>query len=266
MRPIGNSISPASQLRFSPGGQWLAAGGDDYRIRIWDLTTERVQFCPFKGLIGVDCGFSPNDTFLSVISKEAKTITFWRVQAGRIVCVREYDNPTCVVFSSDERSVLAAGSGCDAEMLEMPRRGEALWATGLGYTWGLTSSTDGKWLAWLGRKIGEDLRIGSPELKALQVPNRRDRIFIELPDTPQVHTTEIIFSPDARQIAAVGEGGTLVWNLEDGTEHSGSGSPAWASSGSGPPASKLLENPKIAAGAGGGLRVRLPAPTDAGLP
>lgn len=260
MRPIGDSISPASQVRFSPGGHWLTAVGDDYRIRIWDLSTERVQFCPYKGLVAVECGFSPNDTFLSVISREAKTITFWRVQSGQIVCVREYDNPTCVTFISDERSVLAASSGCDAEMLEMPRRGEALWATGLGYTWGLTFSTDGKWLAWLGRKIGADLRIGSPELKALQVPTGAVVFSSELPDTPEVHATEIIFSPDAKQIAAVGESGRLVWNLESGTEYPGSGLPAWASSGSGSPASKLLENPGIAAARRRGFKSAIASP------
>ena len=243
MRPIGNSILPTSLPRFSPGGRWLAAAGDDYRIRIWDLTTQSVQFCPYKGLIGVDYGFSPKDTYLSIISKEAKSITFRHVQSGEVVFVREYDKPAIALFSSDEDLVLAASSDCDAEMLEMPRRGEALWGIGLGYTWVLNFSPDGQWLAWIGRKFEADLRIGSPGINLIKVQTGAIAWSVELSNTPQVHATEIVFGPEVKQIAAVGDGGVRVWDLDGGAEHSASPAPTWATPGSARPVSELLEAP-----------------------
>ena len=198
MKAWSDSISPAGRVRFSPDGRWLAAVGDDFRIRIWDVETQHEQAVPYEGLLGVDFGFSPHDSFLSIASDEAKSVTLWHVPSRQQLCVLRRDNPSAIAFSDDERLVITASAGTSAEMLEMPRGDEALWSAGLGQTRSLTFSPDGRWLAWTGRRIEGDLRvIGPPALVVLEGRSADVALSAELAD----EALEAVFDPDGLEIA-----------------------------------------------------------------
>ncbi|KAG4444052.1 hypothetical protein IFR05_000512 [Cadophora sp. M221] len=96
---------------FSPDGNKLASGSDDYTIRVWDITTGQVQYT-LKGHLGVVLSvvFSPNKSKLASGSNDC-TVRVWDIATGQAKYALEghLGGVTSVVFSPDG-SKLASGS------------------------------------------------------------------------------------------------------------------------------------------------------------
>jgi WD40 repeat protein len=83
--------APVGDVAFSPDGQWLAAGSDDNKIRLW-RTANYELVKTFEGHAHYVNGiaFSPAERgHLLVSGSHDKTVGIWDVQSGQLVKLLE---------------------------------------------------------------------------------------------------------------------------------------------------------------------------------
>jgi WD40 repeat protein/serine/threonine protein kinase len=106
-------VSQIHALAFSPDGRWLAAGGDDRVIRIWDAATGKpLTQCRGHTSKVMFIGFRQDGARL-VTAGHDSTVRQWDVQTGREV-EPPYDRHTAEVFaavySPDGQRIASAGA------------------------------------------------------------------------------------------------------------------------------------------------------------
>ncbi len=97
-------------IAFAPDGRSVASGSRDLTMKLWDARTgaERAVFNGHTGWVR-SVAFSPDGKTLASGGLD-KTIKVWDVATGKERSITLADNPQCVTFSPDGRS-LFAGSG-----------------------------------------------------------------------------------------------------------------------------------------------------------
>lgn len=99
-------------LQWSPDGRWIASGGYDSKIVLWD-PTNRKPVRSFDGHNGAvfSIAFHPSGTVLASASAD-QTIKLWRVRDGaRLDTLKEPQGEQyCVSFTADGSRILAAGA------------------------------------------------------------------------------------------------------------------------------------------------------------
>ena len=69
-------------MAFSPDGRYFAAGGGDFRLRVWDAKTGKMRFIGATGSSICDVNFSPDSKTLVCVSPGAG-VSIWDVETGR---------------------------------------------------------------------------------------------------------------------------------------------------------------------------------------
>jgi WD40 repeat protein len=98
-------------LAISPDGKWLATGGRDGVVRVWDAASDQLVRTFVQSPAGstVDLlQFSPNGQMLAAAAGDRKKINVWQVADGQIV-VTIADNATSVAFSPDGQEIVLDG-------------------------------------------------------------------------------------------------------------------------------------------------------------
>jgi WD40 repeat protein len=107
---VGGDMS-VTRVQYSPDGRWLASGGEDHMIRIWEPSAEN-EVRTLQGHKGAVRGlaFSPDSKLLASASEDG-TIRTWDVETGKEgkVLNGHVDGVSSVAFVPDGRSLASAG-------------------------------------------------------------------------------------------------------------------------------------------------------------
>jgi WD40 repeat protein/serine/threonine protein kinase len=98
--------------RFSPDGQWIATGGEDNAVRLWNVRTGQSQGGPLVHRNKVrSIAFSPDSRLLASASRDG-TFAVWEVATGELIVSdrREDGALNWIGFWSGGREVLTASA------------------------------------------------------------------------------------------------------------------------------------------------------------
>ncbi len=212
---IGAFSGPLRSVAYSHYGDFLAAGGQQGGLRVWNLLKSTVQWeaLPAAGeeqftVEGID--FSPDDRWL-VSAGMRGDVTIWDTETGAEVFVIETKrSPLDVAFSPDGHTIAYAVDNVvfvwdtDTQQTRYELKGHASWVFRVSF------SPDGRLLA----SSGYD---GNIFLWDMQSGGVLNVLFDErLPIT----IGDMAFSPDGRVIAAVYAEDSLnpliLWGIPDG--------------------------------------------------
>ena len=79
-------------LKFSPDGQWVASGGEEGAVKIWDLRAGKMmtEFHDHGGPV-YDVEFHPHEFLLASASAD-RTVNFWDLENFNLVSKSERDS------------------------------------------------------------------------------------------------------------------------------------------------------------------------------
>lgn len=214
LRPQENDVF--SSMAYSSDGQWLAAGGNDARIHLWNARTGT----PHKVLEGqkgrvAALAFAPDSQTLASASAADGLVWLWNVSSGEPVLV-----------------IPEAADGCTVEALAFHPQGRLLAAGGID--WLATGGSDGAVSIWDVVQPGPVIAFDGgtvglafhPTGRRLASASLSDRIFVWDMQTGERilelagHDDRVMcvaYSPDGRWLASGGDDRTLrLWDAETG--------------------------------------------------
>lgn len=199
---------PVISVAFSPDSRWLASGSMDKKIKLWNVTSGRLE----RTLTGHNSqirsiAFSPNGKLLASGSDD-KTVKLWNVLSGRLqyTLPPHPDKIWSVAFSPD--STWFASGGKDKIAKTWNVKSKRLQHLLAGHKNGITSlafSPDGAWLA----SASQDRTVKLWNLKSGQLQYTLTGHWSEV--------WSVAFSPDSMWLASGSQDKTIkIWKVASG--------------------------------------------------
>ncbi|WP_437628049.1 pentapeptide repeat-containing protein [Sorangium sp. So ce1151] len=199
-----------TSIAFSPNGDTLASGSEDFTAQLWDVSTGNV-LCVLKGHTGYvhSVAFSPDGEVLASGSSDA-TVRLWHVATfgQRSVLRGHLQMVTAVAFSPDGETLASGSVDCSIR----------LWKISTGDTLRELSGHQGSVVSVAFSPGGEVLASGSAkgELGLWQLPTG-EVLHMEKPHAQ--HVTGVAFSHGGAMLASGSADCTVrLWHLSIGGE------------------------------------------------
>ena len=110
-----------NSIAFDPTGRWLASGGDDKTVTIWDFNAMRIAL-QLRGHTNsvMSVAFSPDGKFVASGSKD-QTVRVWSASTGQVLqTISEQSEVRSVVFSPDGHLLAGGDAGGNITLWEVP--------------------------------------------------------------------------------------------------------------------------------------------------
>ena len=203
------SQNRVESVAFSPDGAWLASGGWERIIMIWDMETGAVgQILEgHEGNVNA-LAFSPDGTILASASDDL-TVRLWDVESGQVVATFDHiDRVTSLAFSADgdylvtgSRDQLVRRWDVGSQELIQTLEGHENWVLSVAV------ASDGKQVASAS---------ADGTIRVWDIENGDSTIII--PDAPEnevISVNSVQFSPDNRfLVAGLSNQSVELWDAE----------------------------------------------------
>jgi WD40 repeat protein len=200
---------PVYAVAFSPDGRWLASGGADNVVKLWEVASG-AEVRSFRGHTDYvsSLAFSPDGRWLASGSKD-RTIRLWDVATGNELrtLARDTNWTLCLAFSPDGRWLASSGWEKSFRLWEVST-GSAV-RTFNGHTGIVNSvafSPDGRWLA------------SGSEDSTIRLWDALTGALLRVLTGHTAAVDSVAFSPDGRWLASGGEDQTArLWDIANQT-------------------------------------------------
>jgi len=138
-----------SCLAFSPGGGYLASGGEDHSVAVWDVGTGKKirEFNATDDILAL--AFNPSGELLALGGMNRKVLV-WDITTGMLVTIFQYPRWIQDVVFSDDGSVIASGGGNKKVTVQTITGNVLLIESKAGWVTEVAFSPDGKYVASAG--------------------------------------------------------------------------------------------------------------------
>jgi hypothetical protein len=211
VRALGGHTDEVNAVGFSPDGAWLASGGADGTIRLFDVALGKAQRT-LAGHAGpvLAVAFSPDGQWLASGSAD-RSIKLWEVASGRLVrtLTNHLGAVEAVVFGRPASGVHAlASAGADATV--------RLWQPEIGRLVRIICGHEGAVLDLCYTPDGGRLLSAATDGRVRLIAGDSDAI-LQTFEVLQEWVYSVAVSPDGAFVVAGDAGGRLwAWRLGDG--------------------------------------------------
>ncbi|MFE2132027.1 NB-ARC domain-containing protein [Streptomyces sp. NPDC059466] len=149
IRVLTGHAGTVSAVAISPDGTWLATGGDDRAVRIWDVATGRITATLTDHASRVTAvAISPDGTWIAT-GDNSGAVRIWDVATGQITAtLAGRDGPLSAVAISPDGTWLATRADGTVRIWDAATGQSTATLTGhAGRVYAVAISPDGTWLA-----------------------------------------------------------------------------------------------------------------------
>ncbi len=201
-----------SALALSPDGRWLATGGSDTAVVVWEVGKGPFRVLSRDRPSRVQClAFSPDGATVAA-SYDGAELVLWNVAAGerRATLHGRYNQFVCLAFSPDGKTLASGGAESDIHIWDVETGTARAAFTGRrGLTSALRFAPDGKSLA-------AGYSDGIATIWDLASGRAHDLLGTKLPNE---QTLALAFSPDGSLLASGSSSyGSRLWDVATGEE------------------------------------------------
>jgi WD40 repeat protein len=208
-RVLTGHVGRVGAAAVSPDGSWLATGGSDGTVRVWDVASgqQRVVLSGHRGRV-YTIAIAPDGSWIAAGGAGDTRVLLWDVSTGAVRTVLASREVNAIAVAPDGSWLAASNLARTARIFDVATaKQQARLEGGSGWTSALVAAPDGSWLA----TSGHDRTVWIWDVTAGRLRARFG--------TGAGFVTAMAVVPDACWLAAGCSDGTLrVWDPATGNE------------------------------------------------